>query len=70
LTSNVTILFNGVEREVRGGLSVEDFVRGLELPPEQVAVELNRKLVRRSSHAETLVCAGDVLEVVTLVGGG
>ena len=70
MTSKVTVILNGVEREVREGLSVADLVRGLELPPEQVAVELNRKLVRRSSHGETPVHAGDVLEVVTLVGGG
>jgi thiazole synthase len=35
-----------------------------------VAVELNRGLVSRRRHEETAVVDGDVLEVVTLVGGG
>ena len=32
--------------------------------------ELNNDVVRRSKQAETMVAPGDVLEVVTLVGGG
>jgi thiazole synthase len=35
-----------------------------------VAVELNRGLVTRAQHAETPISEGDVLEIVTLVGGG
>jgi thiamine biosynthesis protein ThiS len=61
---------NGEHREVREGISVADLILELELQPEQVAVELNRTLVRRSMHRETVVRSGDVLEVVTLVGGG
>jgi thiamine biosynthesis protein ThiS len=70
LTSNVTVELNGEQREVREGISVAELILELRLEPEQVAVELNRKLVRRSVHRETVVRGGDVLEVVTLVGGG
>jgi len=70
LTSNVTVELNGEQREVREGISVAGLILELELEPEQVAVELNRALVRRSLHCETVVHGGDVLEVVTLVGGG
>jgi thiamine biosynthesis protein ThiS len=38
--------------------------------PEVVAVERNGRIVRRALHAETVLCVGDTLEVVTLVGGG
>ncbi len=70
MTPNITVILNGKEREVREGISVAELIRGLELASEQVAVELNRETLRRSSHEGTTVCAGDVLEVVTLVGGG
>ena len=70
MASIVTVTLNGEHREVRGGISVTDLILELELEPQQVAVELNRALVRRSLHANTLVRGGDVLEVVTLVGGG
>ncbi len=45
-------------------------MRQLEVKPEHVAVEVNRSLVSRRRHAETALADGDVLEVVTLVGGG
>jgi thiamine biosynthesis protein ThiS len=35
-----------------------------------VAVERNREVVPRARHGETLLVAGDRLEVVTFVGGG
>jgi thiamine biosynthesis protein ThiS len=70
LSQQVTVVLNGTEREVREGTSVADLIRELDLAPEQVAVELNRELVRRARHEEIAIRAGDVLEVVTLVGGG
>ncbi len=64
------ITVNGGEREVPDGLSVAGLIEELELTPEQVAVERNGALVRRADHAATKLAEGDVLEVVTLVGGG
>jgi thiamine biosynthesis protein ThiS len=61
---------NGETREFQQGESVADLVQALDLRPEQVAVELNRKLLPRSQRAETLLAEGDELEFVTLVGGG
>ena len=40
------------------------------MPWKFVAVERNRDVVPQSRHAETVLAAGDELEVVTLVGGG
>ena len=64
------ITLNGEQKEVPGPLSVAELVRYLGLQVEHVAVERNKDLVVRSRHAETPVSEGDVLEVVTLVGGG
>ena len=61
---------NGAEREVPDDLTVATLVTWLELVPEQVAVERNGTIVRRAGHAATPLTEGDVLEVVTLVGGG
>ena len=61
---------NGSEREVESGTSVLALVRALGLVPEQVAVERNRRLVRRDQFDSTALEAGDRIEVVTLVGGG
>jgi thiazole synthase len=66
----VQITINGETREFPGPLTVVELLRQLGLRPELVAVELNKDLVARSRHAATVLAAGDVLEVVTLVGGG
>ncbi len=66
----MTILINGEPREVPETLSVADLLRDLGVKPVHVAVELNQGLVTRSRHAETPIRAGDVLEIVTLVGVG
>jgi thiazole synthase len=66
----VTITLNGEPREVPGPTTVAALLSLLELKPRQVAVELNGGLIPRDRHGETAVEPGDVLEVVTLVGGG
>ena len=70
MESFVRITLNGEQKELPGPLSVAELVRHLGLKAEHVAVELNKGLVTRSRHAQTPVAEGDVLEVVTLVGGG
>ncbi|MFI4953516.1 MAG: sulfur carrier protein ThiS, partial [Burkholderiales bacterium] len=49
---------------------VADLVRELSLEGKCVAVERNGQIVPRSRHAETIVNAGDRIEVVAAVGGG
>ena len=64
------ITVNGECREVPGPLTVAEFLKHLGLKREHVAVEVNKELVTRSRHSETVIAQGDALEVVTLVGGG
>ncbi len=64
------ITLNGELREVPERLSVAELVRHLGLKAEHVAVELNKALITRARQDQTPVSHGDVLEVVTLVGGG
>jgi thiazole synthase len=68
--SIVHVTINGERRELTGPLTVAELLRHLAVRPEFVAVELNNDLVTRSRHAETAIASGDVLEIVTLVGGG
>lgn len=68
--SAVTITLNGQSREISDGLTLAVLIRELGLKPEHVAVEVNRELVSRTRHEEARLAEGDVLEVVTLVGGG
>ena len=64
------IRVNGEERDIAGDATVAGLVAELEFKPEQVAVELNRKLVPRRERDATPLREGDEIELVTLVGGG
>jgi len=64
------IRLNGEERNVPDCCTVAALIEELGLSPEQVAVELNRRLVARTRRAEVELAQGDELELVTLVGGG
>lgn len=64
------ILLNGERRPIERLLSVRELLEELELPPERVAVELNRRILKREEFDDVRVGDGDELEVVTFVGGG
>jgi thiamine biosynthesis protein ThiS len=66
----ITIQLNGQPHAVPAGTRLADLCAELGLVPEQVAVELNRRVVRRDARATTVLAAGDEVEIVTLVGGG
>ena len=50
--------------------TVRDLVEELNLGQQAVAVELNREIVPKRIHETIKLKDGDVVEVVTLVGGG
>lgn len=61
---------NGKNHETRDGVNISDLLAELGMNPQLVAVEVNKQLVTRKYHAATILNDGDVLEIVTLVGGG
>ena len=60
---------NGEARDVPEGETIRTLVARHNLTPEQVAVELNRRLVRAEKYDQVLE-EGDAVEIVTFVGGG
>ena len=64
------ILQNGERRDLPGPLSVRDLLEHLGIDGRIVAVELNRRVIRRDKHGETLVEPGSEVEIVSFVGGG
>ncbi len=63
------IQVNGQALEVAAEASVAELLTQLGTP-RYVAVEVNGEVVTRSRHAATKLEDGDVVELVTLVGGG
>ena len=65
----MTIRVNGEDRDLPEGTTIRQLVAQFRLVPEKVAIELNRRLVRSDKYDQVLK-SGDVVEIVTFVGGG
>ena len=63
------ITINGKQMEIAEGITAGMLIQQLKLKPP-LALELNQKLCPKSQHERTLLKSGDVLEIVTIVGGG
>ena len=68
--SQLTIIVNGKKTNIAEGSVLSDIVKSLELNPERLAVELNRRIVRRADWHSTTISDGDKVEIVHFVGGG
>ncbi len=71
-TSHATIglTLNGETRRFPSGLTVRSLVESMGLGKAACAVEVNRTIVPRRDHESRSLAEGDVVEVVSLVGGG
>ncbi|MFQ6672050.1 MAG: sulfur carrier protein ThiS [Candidatus Tectimicrobiota bacterium] len=66
----VTIRLNGERHELADMTTVAKLLEELGLQPELLAVERNRDIVPKAAYGETVFEEGDVVEIVTFVGGG
>lgn len=66
----IEIKVNGEARTVPAGLTVATLLTHLDVPADRVAIELNRRIVRKSHWGQTEVNSGAEVEIVMFVGGG
>ncbi|QDX82408.1 thiamine biosynthesis protein ThiS [Denitratisoma sp. DHT3] len=66
----ITINLNGAARELAPGATLSDLLASMGLAGKRVAIERNGAIVPRSLHGETRLAPGDVVEIVSAVGGG
>lgn len=66
----LALTINGEARTVPAGLTIAGLIEHLGLGGKRVAVERNKAIAPRASHATTELVDGDALELVTFVGGG
>jgi len=64
------ITVNGEPQTAPEGLSILGLLQQLQLDPERVAVELDRRIVKQPYWPETVLRTGAQLEIVQFVGGG
>lgn len=62
---------NGKPQQLEAGITTAaDLLVHLNIPRERVAVVVNENVVRRAQLSETNLNDGDVIEIITMVGGG
>jgi thiamine biosynthesis protein ThiS len=64
------ILLNGENHEVAPDATVEMLLAEIDLGGKRFAVEINERLVPRSTFAQQALAEGDRVEIVTAIGGG
>ncbi|MCS5692566.1 sulfur carrier protein ThiS [Cyanobium sp. FGCU-6] len=68
--ASISVRVNGEPRSLPAGLTLLDALEALGYHPRLVVVEFNGTILARSAWADQPVVETDVLEVVTIVGGG
>jgi len=66
----IDITVNGEARRAADGQTVQGLLEELQLDPQRVAVELDRRIVKQPLWRETTLHTGAQIEIVQFVGGG
>ena len=61
---------NGDDLTVNEGITVAQLLSKLEISAKRLAVERNLEIVPKSQHNDTVLKAGDKVEIVHAIGGG
>ncbi len=61
---------NGDISEVQDGSTVSALLKSLKIEPACVAVEVNIAIVKKKDFEECVLKDGDVVEIVSFIGGG
>ena len=69
-STSITIQVNGEDRSCQALISLPELLEQIGMNPRLVAVEYNGEILHRQYWSGTQIESGDVLEIVTIVGGG
>ena len=66
----MNIILNGEPKEIPESLALDGLITELGLKSERLAIEVNRRIIRRADWPSTTLSEGDKVEIVHFVGGG
>lgn len=64
------ITVNGKELNPEQPVTVAEYLENNQYQVNRIAVELNYKILPKSAYASTTLKDGDIMEIVSFVGGG
>jgi sulfur carrier protein len=66
----ISIFLNGEPHAAREGGTILDLLGALQIDPQRVAIELDRRIVKQPTWGATELRDGAEVEIVQFVGGG
>ena len=66
----MNIILNNELDEVQEGITIEELLNNRNIKSKFIAIEINKKIVPKSSYKKYKLCNGDKIEIITAVGGG
>ena len=64
------VTINGHSIELKSSITIADYLAQNNYKTDRIAVELNYEILPKSVYASTFLKDGDILEIVSFVGGG
>ncbi len=64
------VKINGKEANEACGMTVSEYLKTNSYNPKHIVVELNEQILPKSEYFTTSITDGDVMEVLSLMGGG
>jgi len=66
----IEVTINDSPETIAAGQTIAALLEQLKIGSPAIAVEINQQLKPRNTFKTTIINDGDVIEIVTLVGGG
>jgi sulfur carrier protein len=70
MTESVQLQVNGEIKTCSPHTKLPDFLAKMGYNPRLIAIEYNGEILHRQFWEQTEIKSGDILEIVTIVGGG
>jgi len=67
---SIQITVNGRTENVDEGITLLGLLRHFGINPQSIAVEYNREVIDRNEFESIVLNDGDILEIITFIGGG
>ncbi len=66
----IKINLNGRPISVTNGTTINNIIKKIKVQPNKIAIELNRKIIKKKNISKIYLKNKDNLEIVHFIGGG
>ena len=66
----MNIILNNESDEVHDGITIKELLDDKKIRTKYIAIEINKKIIPKSSYRKHELKEGDKVEIITAIGGG